>query len=281
MSSIEEIDLDTINTLYQKGVSLVLEYGTNVLLALIFLLVGLKAISLLLKILTKGLKKGNVDPTLIPFARNLTAWLLRFMLLVSVASMIGVETTSFVAILGAAGLAVGLALQGTLSNFAGGVLLLLFKPYRAGDYISVQGEEGFVEKIDLFYTRIMAFDRRVITLPNGAIANGNIINHSEEKVRRVDMVFGIHYGSDLKKAKEVLTDLVKKHPKVLKEPEPIIAVTGLGDSSVDIIVRPYATWDDYWDVKWDIIEEAKLELEANGIVIPFPQRDVHLYKHDD
>jgi small conductance mechanosensitive channel len=192
--------------------------------------------------------------------------------------MVGIATTSFVAILGAAGLAIGLALQGSLANFAGGVLILLFKPFKVGDYIEAQGYSGTVNEIQIFNTILKSLDNKTIIIPNGNLSNDCITNYSTEPLRRVDFVFGIGYEDDIKKAKEVLLTIIKSDSRVLKEPEPFVSIGELGDSSVNFTVRVWCNKEAYWDVYFDMFEKVKLEFDKQGISIPFPQRDVHLYQ---
>lgn len=261
-----------------KSIELLSVYGPKVLLALIVLIVGFAIINKLVKFSGKMMDKNKVDVSLRSFLKSLINILLKALLIISAASMIGIETTSFVAIVGAAGLAVGLALQGTLANFAGGVLILIFKPYKVGDLIEAQGHLGKVKEIQIFVTILTTFENKTVIIPNGAISNGNITNYSTQGKIRVDLLMGISYGANIKKAKEVLENVLINHPKVLKEPAPFVGVESLGDSSVNLAVRPYSTVDDYWEVYFDIYEQGKIALDQNGIEIPFPQMDVHLNK---
>jgi small conductance mechanosensitive channel len=192
--------------------------------------------------------------------------------------MVGIATTSFVAVLGAAGLAVGLALQGSLANFAGGVLILIFKPYNVGDLVEAQGHLGVVKEVQIFNTILLTPDNKRVIIPNGAVSNGSIVNYSAEGLLRVDLVIGIAYESDIPKAKEVLSKVMSDHQLVLAEPQSTVAVSELADSSVNLVVRPWCKASDYWQVYFDITEQAKVNLEDNGITIPFPQRDVHLFE---
>jgi len=268
--------MDDLNTYTDQAITFLRDYGPSVLGALLVLILGLWLISWVTKLTKKGFKKGKVDETLIPFLASLVNWTLKALLLISVASMIGVATTSFIAVLGAAGLAIGLALQGTLANFAGGVMILLFKPYKIGDLIEAQGYIGAVEEIHIFVTKIRSPQNELIIIPNGAISNGSIKNYTSTPARRIDCTIGISYSSDIKKAREVLLEVMRSHPKVLKDPEPIVMVSNLGDSSVDLAVRPHVLPGDYWDVYFHVYEEGKLALDKAGISIPFPQRDVHM-----
>lgn len=263
---------------WQQAMDYTILYAPKILLALIVLLIGLRIISWIGKLMTKGMTKRGTDETLRPFIVNLVSWVLKAMLFISVIQMIGVATTSFVAVLGAAGLAIGLALQGTLGNFAGGALLLIFKPYKVGDLIEAQGHLGVVKEIQIFTTILLNPQNKTIILPNGAVSNGDITNYTREGKLRVDLTVGISYDSDIKKAKEVLMGVLQNDDKVLKEPAPFIGVSELGDSSVNLAVRPWATPENYWDVYFGIYEKSKNALDGGGITIPFPQMDVHLDK---
>ena len=272
--------MNDLNAYTDKGIQFIADYGPRILGALIVLIIGLWMISWITKIVRKGFKRGKVDDTLIPFLGSLVNWTLKALLFISVASMIGIATTSFIAVLGAAGLAIGLALQGTLGNFAGGVMILLFKPYKLGELIEAQGFLGVVEEIQIFVTKLRSPQNELIIIPNGAISNGSIKNYSETGARRVDCTIGISYDSDVKKAREVLMAIMVSHPMVLKDPAPIVMVSNLGDSSVDLAVRPHCLPENYWDVYFHVYEEGKAALDKAGITIPFPQSDVHLFKKD-
>lgn len=193
--------------------------------------------------------------------------------------MIGISTASFITIIGAAGLAVGLALQGSLANFAGGVLILIFKPFAVGDLIEAQGHLGVVKEVQIFNTILTTPNNKKIIIPNGALSNGSITNFSTEGKLRVDLTVGIDYGADIKKAKEIILKLLDADPQILKEPAPLVAVSELADSSVNLVVRPWCKTQDYWNVYYNTIEKIKEAMDANGIPIPFPQRDVHIYNH--
>lgn len=252
------------------------KYGLPLLLAIILLIIGLRIIKVITKTVGKNLNKRNDDVTLNKFITSLVSWILKIILFISVAGIIGIPTTSFVAILGAAGLAIGLALQGTLANFAGGVLALIFKPYEIGDLIETQGEIGVVKEIQIFNTILTSPDNKKIILPNGAIMNGNIKNYTAEGKIRVDLTMGIAYDADIKKAKNVLLDVMRNHNKVLADPTPFVGVSELGDNSVNLAVRPFTKPEHYWDVYFDIYEASKIALDENNIGIPFPQVDVHM-----
>ncbi|MCY1720993.1 mechanosensitive ion channel [Prolixibacteraceae bacterium Z1-6] len=224
------------------------------------------------------MEKRDVNISLRGFLRSLLSILLKVMLLISIAEMVGIETTSFIAVLGAAGLAVGLALQGTLANFAGGVMILLFKPFKVGDLIESQGHLGSVKEIHIFVTILLTLENKTVILPNSAVSSNDIVNYTTEGVIRVDMVFGISYSSNIKTAKDVLLNILNSHPKVLKDPAPFVGVKELADSSVNLAVRPYTKPTDYWEVYFYVYEEGKLALDKAGVTIPFPQVDVHMAK---
>lgn len=257
---------------------LIMLYAPKVLLAIVVLIVGLWIIKAIVNTIVKMLKKKNVDPSLVPFLKGLTGAILKVMLLISVVSMLGVETTSFVAVLGAAGLAVGLALSGTLQNFAGGVILLILKPFKVGDFIDAQSYMGTVHEIQIFSTILKTPDNKTVYIPNGGLATGAMVNFSSEPTRRVDMSFGIGYSDDIDKAKQILMRLLTEDERVLKDPEPAVAVAELADSSVNFNVRPWVNAGDYWGVYLDMQEKVKKAFDAEGVSIPFPQMDVHVEK---
>ena len=262
----------------------IVEYGNklidflpNIIGAILMLLIGLWVIKMINRIIKKFFDKKDYDPTLENFIASLINWGLKILLFVLVITQLGVESASLVAIIGAAGLAIGLALQGSLANFAGGVLILLLKPFRVGDFISAQGVDGTVKEISIFNTKLTTFGNQLAILPNGKLSNENIINFTTEGIRRENITFGISYGDDIKLAKEILLNLVTEQETVLKieDKMPIVAVSDLADSSVNLTVRYWVGNDDFWDLRWLILEEGKARLEAAGISIPFPQRDVH------
>lgn len=268
-----------IQPIIEKLVELATTYIPKVLLALLTLFIGHLVIRGLLRSIRKVSTKRNFDETLQKFLVSLLKALLYAVLVISVAGMVGIQTTSFVAILGAAGLAIGLALQGSLSNFAGGVLILIFKPFKVGDVIDAQGHLGIVDEIQIFTTILKTFDNKVIIIPNGALANGTITNITKEETRRVDMSFGISYDDDIDKAKQILTDLIKADERVINEPaEPFIVMNELGDSSVNFVVRAWCKAADYWGIYFDMLEKVKKTFDKEGISIPYPQQDVHLYQ---
>ena len=270
--------MEQLDHYWQITLDYAITYAPKVLLAIIVLLVGLKIISIVVKLAHKAMEKKGTDETLRPFLTSLMSWILKAMLFISVIQMIGVATTSFVAVLGAAGLAVGFALQGTLANFAGGALILLFKPYKVGDLIEAQNHLGVVKEIQIFTTILLNPQNKTIILPNGAVSNGDIMNYTREGKLRVDLTVGISYESDIRKAKDILLDVIKNDENVLKEPEPFVGVSELADSSINLAVRPWATPDNYWNVYFDTLENCKNALDKGGVTIPFPQMDVHLEK---
>lgn len=255
-----------------------LSFIINVLIAIVILLVGDKLIKYIVKLFYKMTEKANIDAGVKKFLASVIRVVLYAVLVVIIAEKFGIDTTSFIAVLGSAGLAVGLALQGSLSNFAGGVIILVLRPFRVGDYIvdNSTGREGTVEEISLFSTRLVTPDNRVVTIPNGILSNSAITNVTAKGTRRLDLVVGIGYSADLKLAKELIVDIVSKREKVLKDQDITIFVDNLGASSVDIGFRCWVNGADYWTEKWEITEAVKEAFDANGIEIPFNQLDVHM-----
>jgi small conductance mechanosensitive channel len=253
------------------------EYGIPIIKAVLTFAIGLWIIRIIRKGFGRFLNKRNIDESLKPFLKSLLYNTLLALLVLTSLSTLGIQMTSFVAIIGAAGLAIGLALQGTLQNFAGGVIILVLRPFKVGDFIEGGGLSGTIKEIQIFNTVMLTPDNKRIVIPNGGLSNEAITNYSSEDKRRVDMVFGIGYGDDIKKAKEILVELVKADDRVLAEPAYRVDVSSLGDSSVNFNVRPWVATTDYWNVYWDFQEKVKLEFDKQGISIPFPQRDVHIY----
>ncbi len=270
--------MEKVENYLDQIIALVVKYGAQLLLAIIVLIVGLWVIKRIVKVVNKTMTKRNVDESLQPFLRSIIGALLKIMLVITVASMVGVEMTSFVAVLGAAGLAVGLALQGSLSNFAGGVLILLLKPFKVGDFIEANGYSGTIREIQIFYTYMTSVENQEIVIPNGDLSNNAIKNYSYHDTRRLDMTFGIGYSDDIDKAKEILERLVKADTRILPEPALTIFINELADSSVNIHVRAWAKSADYWDIFNNFNEKVKKAFDAEGISIPFPQRDIHLFQ---
>lgn len=255
---------------------IIVQYSGKLILAAATLIIGWWLINKVTQKIGAILRSKQVDPTLHSFVGSLANILLKIPLVISVASMVGIETSSFIAALGAIGLAIGLALQGSLANFAGGVLILLFRPFRVGDSIQAQsGVSGTVHSIQIFHTTLKTGDFKVIIVPNGSLSNGNITNLSREPIRRVDINLGIDYSSDIKRAREVLLNIARD-PRVLDKDEPVVYVTGLGDNAIDITLRVWVDNGNFWPVTFDFLEAAKEKLTEAGIGIPFPQRVVHL-----
>ncbi len=253
-----------------KGIELGTEYGIKVLGAIIIWIVGSWIIKKIMKVMTKMMDKSKYEPSLQKFLKNLTSWLLKVILFVVILGNLGVETTSFAAILAAAGLAIGMALQGSLGNFAGGVLLMIFKPFKIGDLIEAQGDLGVVKEIGNFTTKIVSPQNKLVIIPSGTLSNGNITNYSAEGILTIFHTFGVSYDADIKQTKEVLMNVLTSHPEVLKDPLPSVAVSELADSSVNFAVRPWTDPNKYWDVYFDITEKTKLALDEAGIEIPYP-----------
>lgn len=257
------------------------QWGGQFLLALLVLVGGLWLTGWFARRIDQRMEKLGMEVTLRHFLCSLIGLSLKVLVIITVASMLGVATTSFIAVLGAAGLAVGLALQGSLSNFAGGVLLILFKPYKVGDYVEMQGVSGSVHGIQLLYTVLRTPDNKAVFVPNGPVANGNIVNYSTQPTRRVDMQFGIGYGSSIDLAKTTLAELLQADARVLSDPPAQIVVGELADNSVNLKVRAWTASADYWDVFFDMQEAVKKRFDAAGLEIPFPQRDVYLHTVKD
>lgn len=270
--------MDKLDHYWQLILDYTVTFAPKFLLAILVLIIGLRIISFLMKMVNKGMAKRKTDETLRPFIISLMGWGLKVMLFISVIQMLGVATTSFIAVLGAAGLAIGLAFQGTLANFAGGALLLVFKPYKVGDLIEAQGQLGVVKEIQIFTTILLNPQNKTIILPNGAVSNGDITNYTREGQLRVDLTIGIAYESDIKKAKDVLLATMEKDDKILKDPAPFVGVSELADSSINLAVRPWSTPENYWDVYFGTLEACKNALDDAKVTIPFPQVDVHLDK---
>lgn len=257
--------------------SYVMEYGLKIIIAVIVLIIGLRIIKSLVKIADKGMQKRNVDESLRPFLKSITSALLKVALFISVIQMVGIATTSFVAILGAAGLAVGLALSGTLQNFAGGVVILLLKPFKKGDWVEAQGYAGTVNEIQIFFTILKTPDNKTVVLPNGPLSTGSLVNYSTEPTRRVDMEFGIGYDDDIDKTKATLNKLIEADSRIHKDPAPAVLLGTLADSSVNFKVRVWCDAGDYWGIYFDFHEQVKKTFDAESIGIPYPQMDVHVH----
>jgi len=262
--------MDKLQPYLDKGLQLMLEYTPKIITALLILIIGLWLIKIITKYARKMMMKRGIDETLMKFLSDLIGWILKALLFITVISQLGVPATSFVAILGAAGLAVGLALQGSLANFAGGALIMIFKPFKVGDLIEAQGEIGVVKEIQIFVTKLVTPGNKLVIIPNGTLSNGNILNYTEEGKLRVDLTYGVSYDADIKQTKEVLMSVLAANNKVLKDPAPAVTVSELADSSVNFAVRPWCTPENYWDVYFETTENVKEALDKAGIEIPYP-----------
>ncbi len=270
--------MENLNEYLDILTKMLVEYGPKVIGAILVLLIGLRIIKVITATTKKLMEKREMDTSLIPFLSSLINIVLKALLLISVMSMVGIEMTSFIAILGAAGLAIGMALSGTLQNFAGGVMILIFKPFKVGDFVEAQGYMGVIKEIQIFNTIMTTVDNKQIIIPNGGLSTSSMTNFSAEPERRVDFTFGIGYNDDIDKAREVILGEVAKLPQVLKEPAPFVAVSELADSSVNFTTRLWVKGEDYWDVFFAMNENVKKAFDANNISIPFPQTDVHLFQ---
>jgi small conductance mechanosensitive channel len=271
----------TIGSLAQMANEFIITYGMKLIGAILTLIIGFWIASMITRAVRNMMRKRAVDPSLIGFLSTMISILLKVLIIISVMGMVGIQMTAFIAILGAAGLAIGLALSGTLQNFAGGVLILIIKPFRVGDFIEAQGFMGTVEEIQIFNTILVTPSNQVITIPNGGLSTGAVTNYSAKLTRRAQWVFGIAYGDKYPHARKVLLRLLEEDPRVLKEPAPFIALSELNDSSVDITVRAWAQGSDYWGLFFDMNEKVYEAFEKEGINIPFPQMDVHLHKEQE
>ena len=272
----DELQVGAIEKYLQELPDKLIRFGVRMLLALVVFFIGVQLIKLIRKILRKSFEKRNVDVGVSRFLDSFVKAVLYILLLFMIASYFGLDVTSVVAVVGSAGVAIGLAVQGSLSNFAGGVLILLLQPFKIGDYIrDSAGNEGTVQEVQLFYTRLITPDRHIVVVPNGALANGNILNMSTVNERRMDIKVGISYDSDIRRAKEVLLELLDEDPGVLQDQEKRVFVDELADSSVIVNLRCYSTNELFWETKWRLTEKVKYALDEAGITIPFPQLDVH------
>ena len=263
---------EILNTIYRY----IAEYGLSILAAALIFIVGRWLAKLVSKLVGKGMNRAKIDKMLVNFVENLCYIALLVFVIIAALSKLGLQTGSFIAVVGAAGLAIGLALQGSLSNFAAGVLMLIFKPFKVGDFVEMAGAKGTVKEIQIFNTVLASPDNVQVIIPNAKVTGGNILNYSVNGTRRVDLVVGVSYEDDLKKAQQVIEQVLLQDDKVLKDPPATVAVSELGDSSVNFVVRPWVKSADYWDVYFDITAKVKLSLDQNGISIPYPQRDVHM-----
>jgi small conductance mechanosensitive channel len=272
----ENIDIENI---ISKVWEMLTVYGLKIIAAVIVFVVGRWIAKLLKNFTQKVMTKKGVDTTIISFLINLIYIALMTFVVLAALGQLGIQTTSFIAVIGAAGLAIGLALQGSLANFAAGFLMIIFRPFKVGDLIEAAGVLGVVEEIQVFTTQLKTPDNKTIIIPNAKLTADNITNFTAKATRRVDLVCGIGYGDDIDKAKKVLADILAQDERILKDPSPTIAVVELADSSVNFVVRPWVKTADYWNVYFDTTENIKKRFDSEGINIPFPQRDVHLYEH--
>jgi len=272
---LDQLSADKLQTLID---TYIIPWGISGAQALVVFIIGKWLVSKFTALVGKGLSRSKMDEMLVDFVQSLMSWALLLVVIIAALSQLGIDTTSLIALLGAAGLAVGLALKDSLSNFAAGVMLLVFRPFKLGDFVNAAGVEGIVEKIHVFTTTILTFDNKESIVPNSAVYGGVITNYSAKATRRVDMTFGIGYGDDIKKAKDVLMNIITSHDKTLADPAPLVAVSELGDSSVNFTVRGWCKTADYWDIYFDCHEQVKLAFDEAGISIPYPQMDVHMDK---
>lgn len=271
----EDLSIPSNIDIQQLIETYILPWGINILMALAIFIIGKFVVGMLVKLAKKLMSKAKVDNLLVNFIASIIKTVLLLFVIIAAVDQLGVDTTSMIALIGAAGLAIGLALQGTLQNLASGVMLIIFRPFVDGDFIEAAGVSGVVEEIGIFSITMRTGDNREIIVPNGEIYGGTITNFSKRSTRRVDMVFGIGYDDDIKKAKDILNRILSEDDRVLKDPEPLVAVGELADSSVNFNVRPWCATGDYWGVYFDTHEKVKLTFDAEGISIPYPQMDVH------
>ncbi|ENN6052484.1 small-conductance mechanosensitive channel MscS [Vibrio vulnificus] len=272
--------LNQAETWLTNNSDLQIQYGVNIISAIVILFIGNIIVKAVANSVSKVLNKKEMDKAVVEFIHGLVRYLLFVIVLIAALGRVGVETASVVAVIGAAGLAVGLALQGSLSNFAAGVLIVAFRPFKSGDYVEIGGVAGSVEAIQIFQTVLKTPDNKMVVVPNSGVIGGAITNYSRHATRRVDLMIGVSYKSDLKKTKQVIRETLEKDTRILKDPDMTIGVVALADSSVNFVVRPWCKTEDYWAVYFDSMQAIKEALDANGIEIPFPQMDVHLNKVD-
>lgn len=266
-----------MDSLKKKLLDLILEYGPKLIGAILMLVVGFGVVNVIIGMLENTLNKSKIDKSLHSFIKSVSSFILKAVVVIISATVLGIPMTTFIAILSAAGLAVGLALKDSLSNFAGGILILIFRPFNVGDFIDAQGYMGTVKEIQLLYTSLNTTDNRRITIPNGELANGKIVNFSVEDTRRIDLVFSVSYNSDIRKVKDVLTRIIAEHPLTFKDPDPTVRPMAYAENSIDFAVRVWCKREDYWNIYYDLHEQVKVAFDEAGIEIPFPQRDVNLY----
>lgn len=255
-------------------------FGLKVIAAIVIIVLGRWAAKLIRNITQKIMKKSKIDATLISFVGNLLYVILLIFVILAALGQLGIQTTSLIAIIGAAGLAIGLALQGSLANFAAGILMIIFRPFKVGDFIEGAGVSGIVEEIQIFTTKLKTLDNKMIIIPNAKLTDDNILNYSAKEIRRIDLIFGVSYSDDIDKVRRVILEVLSKDERILQDPGPTVGVIELADSSVNFAVKPWVKTPDYWNVYFDVTENVKKAFDAQNICIPFPQQDVHLYKKD-
>ena len=268
----------------EKYTSLLIEYasayGLKLIFALLIFFIGKRLARLITNVFIKLFKKNNVDVELVGFFDSLIYWILFALVCIAALGQLGIQTASFIALIGAAGLAVGLALQGSLSNFAAGVLIIMLRPIRVGEFVEIAGEAGSVQNIRIFTTELRTGDNKCVIIPNQRVLDSNIINYSSTGRRRIDMVFGIGYNDDIDHARNVILEIIHADKRILKDPEPLIAVSELAESSVNLVVRPWVNTPDYWAVKFELTELIKKRFDTEKISIPFPQQDINIIQAD-
>ena len=267
--------------LWNQLSELMSSFGISLFIALFILLIGRQVVKIVIKVISSALERSNTEDTVRIFVTNLLNTLLMIVVFIAAINQLGIQTTSIIAVLGAAGLAIGLALQGSLSNFAAGILIVIYRPYKVGDYIQADNHLGTVDDIQIFSTVLKTPDNKLVIVPNGSIMNGSIVNFSNQDKRRVDIIASCSYEDDIDKVKSVLADILSKDDRILSEPKPRIAVSELADSSVNLIVRPWVKNSDYIDVYYSLLEEIKKRFDQEGISIPYPQSDVHIHNHTE
>ncbi len=271
--------LDNVDTTELLN-TIVIPWGIKIIMALAIFYVGRMVVGIIVGIVGRTMRTQEVDEMLVRFVLSIVRWLLLLFVIIAALSQLGIQTTSLIALLAAAGLAIGLSLQSSLSNFASGIMILVFRPFSKGDFVEAGGASGTIDSITIFTTTMTTSDNKEIIIPNSAVMGGNITNYSARPTRRVDMVFGISYDDDLRQAKQLLEEIIAADDRVLADPAPRIVVGELADSSVNFLVRPWVKAEDYWGLYWDTTETVKLKFDAAGLTIPYPQMDLHMHKSE-
>lgn len=273
--------INSITQIFSDLAGPLASFGKQILFAVLIIVIGRWVVKLLLKIINTALEKTSIEETVKIFVANLLRTLFMVVVFIAAINQLGIETTSIIAMLGAAGLAIGLALQGSLANFAAGILIVTFRPYKVGDYIQAGSASGTVLDIQIFSTVLKTPDNKMIVIPNGSVMDGSITNYSEQPTRRVDIVASCGYEDDIDKVKQLLTDIINQDDRILDEPEPIVALSELADNSINFVVRPWVNSSDYFPVYYSLLEQIKKRFDKEGISIPYPQRDIHIYNHEN